>query len=197
MRLVILRDLKTKTRNEVKNIMKEGENQEETSETMRTEKEIKLPEEITFKEFFKEGNNIYKKNCAVYYKLASHYGLTETMFDILYFVRENKAGYTQAQICENLYLRKQTVNSALKKLEKEGYIYLAKDAGNGKNKTIHFTEKGEELARNTIDQVYEVEKRAFERLSPEERWGVLYYGLKQIEILEEETDRFIQSSVNK
>ena len=45
--------------------MKERENQEETSETMRAEKEIELSEEITFKEFFKEGNNIYKKNCAV------------------------------------------------------------------------------------------------------------------------------------
>ena len=39
--------------------------------------------EMTFKDFLRDVNNIYKKNCAVYYKLASHYGLTETMFDIL------------------------------------------------------------------------------------------------------------------
>ena len=75
--------------------------------------------EMTFKDFLRDVNNIYKKNCAVYYKLASHYGLTETMFDILYFVRENEDCTTQAQICNNLYLRKQTVNTALKKLEKE------------------------------------------------------------------------------
>lgn len=75
--------------------------------------------EMTFKDFLRDVNNIYKKNCAVYYKLASHYGLTETMFDILYFVRENEDCTTQAQICNNLYLRKQTVNTALKKLEKK------------------------------------------------------------------------------
>lgn len=148
-------------------------------------------EEMTFKEFLRGVNSIYKKNCAVYYKLASHYGLTETMFDILYFVRENEDCFTQAQLCNNLYLRKQTVNTALKKLEKEGYIYLAKDAGNRKNKTIHFTEKGEILARNTVDHVFDVERRAFERLSDTERNGVLYYGLKHIDVLAEETNQFL------
>ena len=90
---------------------------------------MQIMQEMTFAEFSRDANRIYKKNCAVYYKLASHYGLTETMFDILYFVRENEDCGTQAQLCNNLYLRKQTVNSALKKLEKEGYIYLAKDRG--------------------------------------------------------------------
>ena len=141
--------------------------------------------EMTFRDFLRDVNNIYKKNCAVYYKLASHYGLTETMFDILYFVRENEDCTTQAQICNNLYLRKQTVNTALKKLEKEDYIYLEKDAGNRKNKTIHFTEKGNELVRNTVDHVFEVERRAFERLSEEEKNGVLYYGLKHVNVLAE------------
>ena len=149
-------------------------------------------QEMTFSEFSRDVNRIYKKNCAVYYRLASHYGLTETMFDILYFVRENEDCGTQAQLCNNLYLRKQTVNSALKKLEKEGYIYLAKDGGNRKNKTIHFTEKGEELVRNTVDHVFDVEKKAFERLNAEERERVLYYGLKHIQVLEEVTDEFLQ-----
>lgn len=149
-------------------------------------------EEMSFKDFSREENRIYKKTCAVYYKLATNYGLTETMFDILYFVRENVDCSTQAQLCSNLYLRKQTVNSALKKLEKEGYIYLSKESGNQKNKTIHFTEKGEELARNTVDHVFEVERRAFERLTEEERRGILYYGLKQIETLEKEAETYIQ-----
>ena len=86
-----------------------------------------------------------KRNACRLFLYLDHYGLTETMFDILYFVRENEDCTTQAQICNNLYLRKQTVNTALKKLEKEDYIYLEKDAGKRKNKTIHFTEKGTDL----------------------------------------------------
>ena len=152
--------------------------------------------EMTFKDFLRDVNNIYKKNCAVYYKLASYYGLTETMFDILYFVRENEDCTTQAQICNNLYLRKQTVNTALKKLEKEGCIYLEKDVGNRKNKTIHFTEKGNELVRNTVDHVFEVERRAFEKLSEEEKKGVLYYGLRHVNVLADETEKFLTEEKN-
>lgn len=149
-------------------------------------------EEMTFEEFSREVNNVYKKNCEVYYKLASHFGMTETMFDILYFVRENDGGYTQAQLCDSLYLRKQTVNSALKKLEKDGVIYLSQDSGNKKNKTIHYTEKGRELARQIVDPIFELEKRAFERLTPQERKGVLYYGRRHIDVLEDETKKLLE-----
>lgn len=119
------------------------------------------------------------------------------MFDILYFIRENEGSYTQAQLCSTLCLRKQTVNTALKKLEKDGYIYFAKDTENKKNKTIHFTEKGESLAKDTVDHIFEVEKQAFEKLTEEERKGVLYYGLKHIEALEEKTEKFLKSDKKK
>ncbi len=154
-------------------------------------------EEMTFEEFSREVNNVYKKNCEVYYKLASHFGMTETMFDILYFVRENDGGYTQAQLCDSLYLRKQTVNSALKKLEKDGVIYLSQDSGNKKNKTIHYTEKGKELARQIVDPIFELEKRAFERLTPQEREGVLYYGRRHIDVLEDETKKLLEKDKKK
>lgn len=75
-------------------------------------------EEMTFEEFSREVNNIYKKNCEVYYKLASHFGMTETMFDILYFVRENDGGYTQAQLCESLPSQKADSKQCIKKAGK-------------------------------------------------------------------------------
>lgn len=43
-----------------------------------------------------------------------------------------------------------------------------------------------------MDHVFEVEKKAFERLTSEERERVLYYGLKQIQVLEEVTNEFLQ-----
>ena len=154
-------------------------------------------EEMTFEEFSREVNNIYKKNCEVYYKLASHFGMTETMFDILYFVRENDGGYTQAQLCESLHLRKQTVNSALKKLEKDGVICLSQDSGNKKSKTIHFTEKGKELAQSTVDPIFELEQRAFKRLTSQERENVLYYGYRHIDILEDEMKKLLERNKKK
>lgn len=150
-----------------------------------------------FRRISREVNNIYKKNCEVYYKLASHFGMTETMFDILYFVRENDGGYTQAQLCESLHLRKQTVNSALKKLEKDGVICLSQDSGNKKSKTIHFTEKGKELAQSTVDPIFELEQRAFKRLTSQERENVLYYGHRHIDILEDEMKKLLERNKKK
>ena len=142
------------------------------------------------KNFPTQSTVFIRKTAGYIYRLASHYGFTETMFDILYFIRENEGSYTQAQLCSTLCLRKQTVNTALKKLEKDGYIYFAKDTENKKNKTIHFTEKGESLAKDTVDHIFEVEKQAFEK-------GVLYYGLKHIEALEEKTEKFLKSDKKK
>ena len=78
-----------------------------------------------------------------------------------------------------------------------GNIYFAKEYRKQKNKTIHFTEKGESLAKDTVDHIFEVEKQAFEGLTEEEREGVLYYGLKHIEVLEEKTEKFLKSDKKK
>lgn len=123
---------------------------------------------MTFEEFSREVNNIYKKNCEVYYKLASHFGMTETMFDILYFVRE-----------------------------KDGVICLSQDSGNKKSKTIHFTEKGKELAQSTVDPIFELEQRAFKRLTSQERENVLYYGYRHIDILEDEMKKLLERNKKK
>lgn len=154
-------------------------------------------DEVTFCDFLKSVNQVYKRSCNVYYRLAAHYGFTETMFDILYFVRENEDCFTQAQICSNLYLRKQTVNSALKKLERDGYIYLTHGETNHKNKIIRFTEKGENMVRETIDPIFEVERKAFEALSLEERTGIMHYGLRHMEVLEQQTDAFLKREEDK
>ena len=53
------------------------------------------------------------------------------------------------------------------------------------------------MAKDTVDHIFEVEKQAFEGLTEEERKGVLYYGLKHIEALEEKTEMFLKSDKNK
>ena len=97
--------------------------------------------------------------------------MSECAFWILYTLRVERP-YTQAGLCEFLHEPKQTVNSALKKLEAEGYLSLS--AGDDqRSKRVRLTEKGEQLARTCADRVAEAEARAIGSMSPDDRAALI------------------------
>ena len=64
-----------------------------------------------------------------------------------------------------LYQPKQTVNSALKKLESEGYITLTPAGAHTKNS---LTKSGTKLCEQTVDKVIEAECAALGNMTDEE-----------------------------
>ncbi len=82
-------------------------------------------------------------------------------------MREDKSISTQSDICETLYLPKQTVNSALKHLEADGCIDLLSSVDH-RSKCVSLTKKGVELTKKAIDPVVMAERTAFLYLSEEE-----------------------------
>ena len=107
----------------------------------------------------------------VYRRAVRQYGLSECAFWILYTLRVERP-YTQAGLCEFLHEPKQTVNSALKKLEAEGFLVLS--AGDDqRSKRVCLTEKGEQLARTCADRVAEAEARAIGSMSPDDRAALI------------------------
>ena len=107
----------------------------------------------------------------VYRRAVRQYGLSECAFWILYTLRVERP-YTQAGLCELLHEPKQTVNSALKKLEAEGFLVLS--AGDDqRSKRVRLTEKGEQLARTCADRVAEAEARAIGSMSPDDRAALI------------------------
>ena len=75
--------------------------------------------DMSFEEFIRIYNGQYKESNEVYHRLARHCGLSDSAFWILYTLREAEGPVSQKQLCDELYLSKQTVNSALKKLVEE------------------------------------------------------------------------------
>ncbi len=113
-------------------------------------------------------NRETKKLDDVYRSAAKSCGISECAFWILYTLRVEEKSFTQAEICEFLIEPKQTVNSALKKLETEGY--LARTSGADlRSKHVALTEKGEQFARTWIDRVPEAEAAALGAMPEEER----------------------------
>ena len=109
-------------------------------------------------------NAIYKETDALYSELARRSGLSDCAFWLLYSQRDTEGICRQKDICGQWTLSKQTVNSALKRLESQGLIILEPEAGNAKSKRILLTDKGDRFAEQHIDQVFELEQRVLHRM---------------------------------
>ncbi|MDO4295562.1 MAG: MarR family transcriptional regulator [bacterium] len=117
-------------------------------------------------------NLIFKENDDIYHNAAKKLGLSDSAFWILYTLREMTSSPTQSQLSNMQFFPKQTIHSALKKLESEGYVELL-SGSNHKNKQLHLTQKGEELVCQTIDLVLQAEKKTWAAFCDEEQEAFL------------------------
>ena len=122
-----------------------------------------------------EYNKETKRLDDLYRCAAKQCGISECAFWILYTLRAEERQFTQAEICEFLIEPKQTVHSALKKLEAEGYLARTSSA-DLRSKHVALTEKGEQFARTWIDRVPEAETAALGAM-PEEECAAFVRGL--------------------
>ena len=89
-------------------------------------------------------NELYKEQDDLYRAVARGFGLSDCAFWVLYALREAERPMTQSDVCAAVYQPKQTVHSALKKLEGEGYLRLA-EGRDRRSKYLVLTERGETL----------------------------------------------------
>ena len=119
------------------------------------------------RETINEYNQLHKACDQLYHSVAMRLGLSDCAFWILYIVQDTEGICKQSDICENVSTSRQTVNSALKKLEKDGYLTLKKIPGK-MGKAIELTETGEQFVQQNIIPVMEAEERACGDFSEEE-----------------------------
>ena len=143
---------------------------------------------LDFITFCKTYNGIQKESDQLYRRLARHFGLSDSACWTLYVLREENRPLTQTELCSTLYLSKQTINSALKCLESQGIIRLDCAEGDHRSKLISLTEEGLDFVRECIDPIFQMENRAFLRLSEEERTAILALEQKYLDLLHEEAE---------
>lgn len=80
-------------------------------------------------------------------------------------------------------LSAQTVNSALKSLEKQGIISLEAVPGNKKNKLVSLTEHGLTLTQRVIARLTDAERNAILSMTADERRTLLSLTEKYTEFL--------------
>ncbi len=134
-------------------------------------------------------NQIYKELDDIYHNYAKHCGMADSTFWVLYFICERKEPYTQKEFCDKWFYSRQTINSTLKALEKQGYISLVLTPDNRKNKQILLTPEGEAFAEKKIYPMMEAEKRSFEGMNDAEREGLLALFQKHVMLLGAEAEK--------
>lgn len=115
-----------------------------------------------------ELNEIMKETDDLYRNLAKKFKMSDCMIWILYILREDDRSVTQSDICNMMYMPKQTVNSSLKKMESEGYIELL-NINDKRSKQVCLTEKGVDLANNTVDIIISKENNALSKMDEKEQ----------------------------
>ncbi len=114
-----------------------------------------------------EYNSCFKEIDDTYRSAARLFAMPECRFWILYALWV-EGSLTQSEICGLQAQPKQTVNSALKRMEADGLIRLETGA-NQRSKRVSLTTAGRGLAARTVDRVAGAETRALETLADGER----------------------------
>ena len=122
----------------------------------------------TQRETVNEYNHLLKACDMLYHSIAVQLGMSDCAFWILYIVQDTEDVCKQSDICESISMSRQTVNSALKKLEKDGYLTLTKIEGK-MGKAIHLTEQGTRFVKEHILPVMAAEERVCLDFSEEEK----------------------------
>lgn len=147
--------------------------------------------------YLKQFNQIYKEMDIVYHEYAKRCGLSDMAYWILYSMAESDRCFTQRDFCREWFCAPQTVNSALKDLEKKHIIYLESVPGNKKNKWIKPTADGKRFMESTILPLLQNECDSFDALSPEERAAMLFATQKYVAALKSKNEETLVSVLSK
>lgn len=122
-------------------------------------------------------NYLMGETQAVYHEIALKLGLTDSALQILYALSENDGCCSLQELCRASGLSKQTVHSALRKLEQEGTVALAPQKAGAKCKVVTLTPTGRSLADATTGRLIAAEQEILGGWPPQEL--ALYLALNE------------------
>lgn len=111
-------------------------------------------------------NSLSSELNGLYHQAAKKLQISDSALMVIYTVYEKEEGCLLYELCAENCISKQTVNSTLRKLEKENILYLKQDKG--KTKRIYLTEKGKAFAQETAFCLMQAENNAFKDWTEEE-----------------------------
>lgn len=137
---------------------------------------------------FKEYNEILGSIKNSYHEAAVRLNLPDSELDILYVLAAYPEGCRQSTLYRESGHTKSTVNSAIKKMEKNGYLNVV--SAEGRNTHVSVTKKGQELMKKTAYPVIELENEIFRSWSDQEQEMFVRLNREYAAGLREKIDRW-------
>lgn len=122
-------------------------------------------------EELKKFNYLCSEIDAAYHEAAIKCGLSNSEMDILYTIHDQGEGCSQSSVCRLSGVSRQTIHSAIKKMEKNGWLFL--EAGKGRLMRIFLTEKGRSVMEEKLMPIVRAENEVFENWTEAEREEIL------------------------
>lgn len=104
---------------------------------------------------------------SAYHEAALKMKLSDSEMSILYVFNAHPEGCNQSVLYKEACLKKSTVNSAIRKMEKEELLYVT--PGTGRNTQVFLTEKGKWLMEKTVYRMIEIENEIYNAWTPQEQ----------------------------
>lgn len=115
----------------------------------------------------REYNRLFTAGSRIFHDFAQSAHLSDAEYNLLYTLADLGEGCCQQDICLVTLLPKQTVHSAVSRLQKDGCVTLAQ--GQGRQQRICLTEKGNALINNKITPIMEAESAALSAMTEAEQ----------------------------
>lgn len=96
---------------------------------------------------------------ALYHQAALKLGMADSTMRMLYALHDCGGRCPLTELCRRSGSTKQTVNSAIRSLEREGIVYL--EPYRGRTKLVHLTEKGGSYVEQTVARLFAAEAAVF------------------------------------
>lgn len=124
---------------------------------------------------------------SIYHQASVKLGVSDSTMCILYTIQDQGSECLLSSVYKSSGINKQTVNSAIRKMEAEGLLYLVNE--DGKKKKIMLTDKGQELMKKSAGVLFELEKRVFGSYSEKELNAYLSLMERYTEALRNEVEK--------
>ena len=128
-------------------------------------------------------DQLYLELNEIYHGYAKQHGLSDSMLWLLYSLRAQNGRPTQRRLCDAWHTSPQTMNYALKALERQGYVHLKPLEGGRHDKEIVVAKPGQGLIDNVVEPLMREEHRALTMLSPAEQLQLVQLMTKLVSAL--------------
>ena len=113
---------------------------------------------------------------SLYHEAAVKIGVSDTVLDILYVLCEQEGQCLQSDIFRLTGISRQTINSAIRKLERDGLAYLKQ--GEGRNTLVCLTEKGRDFSAQKVRPLFQIENKIGSEWTVDEQERYLLFTQK-------------------